>query len=342
MFRSKATLFFLIAFLLLTACKTKEPLLISGKTMGTTYHIQIVPGKKSVHKPLLQQAIDSLLEEINRQMSTYLPASEISRFNAFKDTVPYNVSPEFVRVVKQSLEIYQQTGGAFDITVAPLVDLWGFGKNGPRQTPPEATTIQEMLKKVGSDKIKVHGDSAISKSNPDVQIDLSAIAKGFAVDEVGRLLKKHGFQNFMVEIGGEVYVSGRKQNRPWRVGVDRPQYGAMPGKAVQEILELENRAVATSGDYRNFFEYKGKIYNHEIDPRTGFPVANGLASVTVIANDCMTADGAATAIMVMGIEKGLQWVNNRPDLEALIFKRTGKQKFQEFFSKGFKNFVAEQ
>ncbi len=341
MFGLKTTLSFLVAFLLLTGCKTKEPLLISGKTMGTTYHIQIVPGKKSVHKPLLQQAIDSLLEEINRQMSTYLPASEISRFNAFKDTIPYRVSPEFVRVVKQSLEIYQQTDGAFDITVAPLVDLWGFGKNGPRQKPPEATNIQQMLKKVGSDKIKVRGDSAISKSNPDVQIDLSAIAKGFAVDEVGRLLKKHGYQNFMVEIGGEVYVSGRKQNRPWRVGIDRPRYGAMPGKAVQEILELENRAVATSGDYRNFFEYNGKIYNHEIDPRTGFPVANGLASVTVIANDCMTADGAATAIMVMGIEKGLQWVNGRPDLEALIIKRTAKEKFQEFFTNGFKNFVAE-
>ncbi len=332
---------FLILLLVFVACQQKTPLVrFSGRTMGTTYQVQIVTAQ-SLNNQGLQQAIDSLLESINQQMSTFRPNSEISRFNRWHSTQPFTVSPSFAYVVRKALEIFQQSNGAFDITVGPLVDLWGFGKKGVRFEPPDSTAIQQALKRVGAQMVQVYGDSALVKQNPSLEIDLSAIAKGFGVDAVAQLLKQKGFQNFMVEIGGEVYASGKRGERPWHIGVDQPQYQAPPGKNVEMVLAVENCAIATSGDYRNFFEFKGKIYSHEIDPRTGYPVHNGLASVTVIAPQCMVADAMATAIMVLGAEKGLQWVNNTPNVEALILKRLANNRFKKITSNGFARYLLE-
>ncbi len=338
---------FKLLFLLLTlptfwtACNRPSVISLEGRTMGTSYHVQIVPVKvNSLSVQKIQTAVDSLLTMVNKQMSTYLQDSEISRFNRMRSVKPFKVSPSFLFVVKSALQIYKESDGAFDITVGPLVDLWGFGKKGQRFTPPDSLQIRETLKRVGSQYLKIFGDSALCKSKPDLEIDLSAIAKGYGVDAVSSLLRSLKFRDFMVEIGGEVFAAGSKQGRPWRIGIDRPQYGAQPGVFVQAILNLQNRAVATSGDYRNFFEYKGKIYSHEIDPRTGFPVSNNTASVTVIAPDCMTADAMATAIMVMGAEKGLKWVNSKKDTEAFILLRGKDGKLTETMSSNFDGFIA--
>ncbi|EHO42129.1 ApbE family lipoprotein [Caldithrix abyssi DSM 13497] len=332
----------IVFLLLISACRQNSLIQLEGRTMGTVYHIKLIDDvNASISEKELQSAVDSLLNDINRQMSTYQPQSEISRFNRWRSTEPFKVSPEFLRVVQKALKIYRETNGAFDITVGPLVDLWGFGRKGARFEPPDSQQIARILQRVGAHQLKVCGDTALCKLNPDLEIDLGAIAKGYGVDAVSRLLKENGFTNFMVEIGGEVYASGKKGDRPWRIGVDQPQYNAPPGQMVEAVLNLENCAVATSGDYRNFFEYRGKIYSHELDPHTGWPVANGLASVTVIAPDCMTADALATAIMVMGDERGLPLINSKKGTEALILKREGEKGLKALWSKGMKNYLLQ-
>jgi len=330
--------FFILLFLV--ACRQQEVIELSGHTMGTTYHIKIIRSMdQNLTADRLQPSVDSLLEEINQQMSTYRPQSEISQFNRWPDNKPFKVSSEFKEVVKKALEIYRLTDGAFDITVAPLVDLWGFGKRGSKFQPPDSLKVRKVLSRVGSQYLNICGDSALCKSIPDLQIDLSAIAKGYGVDAVAGLLKAKGFRNFLVEIGGEVFASGQRGSRPWRIGVDQPIYGAPFGQQVEAVLELKDCAVATSGDYRNYFEYKGKIYSHEIDPRSGWPVANGLASVTVIAPDCMTGDALATAIMVMGADQGLRLINELKDMEVLIILRNEKGSFKKIESDSLRKYL---
>lgn len=331
----------LLSLFFLISCQPPEALRVSGRTMGTTYHLVLADS----HFPAgqlstVKQKTDSLLNVVNLQMSTYIPNSEISRFNHFKTTEPFTVSPAFTSVLRLALQINRESGGLFDVTVAPLVNLWGFGTKGNRSAPPSGKEINHLLEHIGSRYIQVINDTTIRKTNPKVMLDFSAIAKGYGVDAVAALLRKFNFQNFLVEIGGEVITSGTRFGQSWKIGIDRPLPDALPGSNLEAVLHLRDAAMATSGDYRNYFTAGDSLYSHEIDPRSGRPIQTGVASVTVLAPSCMLADAMATAIMVMGAAKGLAWVESKPGVEAMIIVHAGKS-FKEKMSSGFKNFLGE-
>lgn len=309
--------------------------------MGTTYSIVIAD---SVASPGLigatKSKVDDVLKEVNKQMSSWDPNSEITLFNKKTDDKPLTISPGFINVLKLADVVYRESEGAFDPTVGPLVDLWGFGKEGTRFSPPTDEEVENRKKFVGLDLIEIVDNKMIKKKYPETQLDLSAIAKGFGVDQVADLLTSMDCENFMVEIGGEVVASGQKKSSKWRIGIDRPYFDAVPGQNLEAVIEVSDMGVATSGDYRNYFVSDDKTYSHTIDPVTGRPIVNGVASVTVIAPKCVLADAMATAIMVMGVGKGLQWVNSKDNIEAFIIIRTDEG-YEEVFSPGFKNYLSE-
>ncbi len=328
-----------LAFLVLS-CE-KKPVDFQGQTMGTTYSVRIMEDEHSIKDPrAFQDGIDSLLHRVNMKMSTYIPSSEISRFNSYHSTKPFKVSDGFMYVFRIAEKIYHETNGAFDPTVEPLVDLWGFGKTGRRDKPPAESDILHLLGTVGMDKIKSK-DSFIQKSIPDIQLDFSAIAKGYGVDAVAGYIISRGFNNFLVEIGGEVVVKGKHNNKPWRVGIDKPSIEHPFEHTLEAILEISNKAIATSGDYRNYFIAEDSLFSHTINPVTGRPVHNGVASATVIAPNCTLADGLATSIMVLGEKKGLAWVEKMPNVEAMVILREGHT-YRVAMSSGFKKFVVQE
>lgn len=333
------TIFFLLAFVILISCGRREPVQFAGATMGTTYLVKIIDVQRSeLTAETLQTKVDSLLREVNLRMSTYIDSSEISRFNDHSNSNAFVVSPSFVEVLDTALNIYAQSDGAFDVTVAPLVDLWGFGRGEARSAPPDADTINRIKTRVGAHHIKIIDDSTIIKTEPNVRLDLSAIAKGYGVDAVAALLDRLGYEQFMVEIGGEVVVRGSKNGDPWIIAIDQPAPDARHGKDIKALLQLKDIAVASSGDYRNFFRYGDTLYSHAIDPRTGRPVQNGVTSVTVLAPNCMLADAFATAFMVMGVKQGMALAESRKNVEAyMIVRRDGA--YEEFFSSGFKSYM---
>ena len=330
----------LLGLLLLSTfngCSGRREIKINGKTMGTTYHITIVGGYFTAAAPI-QKEVDQRLEAINDSMSTYRPDSEISQFNQMQaaDT-PFPVSPDFHHVMQLSQKLYQSTGGAWDGTLDPLIDVWGFGRSRPAEPsipPPE--TIQELLALVGFDQIEVHPDGHLSKRRPAITLDLASVAKGYAVDAVASLIGKKGFTDYLVEIGGEVYAAGvRIDGQPWRVGINTPQIGAAINQ-VYQVVHLQDRAFATSGDYRIFFEIDGHRFSHIIDPRTGFPVANNVVSVSVTADTCALADGLATALMVMGVSDGLDLINRLEGVECLMITRDDQERLDNHASRGFR------
>jgi len=324
--------------LILLGCENQpRELSLSGLTMGTTYNIKlIVKVGETIDEARLVAEIDSLLAEVNRQMSTYDPNSEISRFNRSNSDSLFPVSAGFAEVVRQSIEISEITGQAFDITINPLIQLWGFSSwdNLDLPKPPATAAIDSVLGIVGIDKIKII-NNRLQKIDLLVTIDLNAIAKGYGVDKVAGLLEQKGITDLLVEIGGEVYCKGlNAQQHPWRIGIDTPRLDAIPGQELRGIAEITNRGMATSGDYRNYFKYEGKLYSHVLDPRTGYPVETGVASVTVIAPHCIQADALATALMVMGSEKGLDLIESLPDVEVMLILREGEDKFRTVKSSG--------
>ncbi|MDA8140479.1 MAG: FAD:protein FMN transferase [Desulfobacteraceae bacterium] len=333
-------LIFLLIPTFLTACGGKREHLLSGKTMGTTYHIKVTAGRWT-DMAKVQIKVDECLEQVNQSMSTFRPESEISRFNALnKAGQPFAVSTGFLEVMRVAQEIYRQTDGAWDGTVNPLVNLWGFGKKGPLQKVPAQTDIDTALGQVGFDRIQIDPKGYLIKKHADVTVDLASIAKGWGVDQVAAVLKGLGFTDYLVEIGGEVYAAGlRPDGTPWRVGINRPQADA-PAEAVYKVVPLSNRAMATSGDYRNFYKVEEKIYSHIIDPRTGYPIQNGVVSASVVAPDCTQADGLATAMMVMGPEKGIALLDRLEGIEGLIIVRQADGSLQEYYSKGMKALIA--
>ncbi len=324
--------------LLLIGCE-KQPreLSLSGLTMGTTYNIKLIAkSEATLDESRLSGAIDSLLVEVNRQMSTYDSNSEISRFNRSYSDSLFPISTGFAEVVRQAIEISKITSRAFDITINPLIQLWGFSSwdNLDLPRPPSAVAIDSVLGIVGIDKIKII-DNHLQKLDPLVTIDLNAIAKGYGIDEVAGLLQQEGFTDYLVEIGGEVYCKGlNSQQHPWRIGIDTPRLDAIPGRELRGITEITDRGLATSGDYRNYFKFEGKLYSHVLDPRTGYPVETNVASATVIAPLCMQADALATALMVLGPDEGLDLIERLPDFEAMLILREGEDKFRTVKSAG--------
>jgi len=268
----------------------------------------------------LQRDIDALLAHIEGTMSTYIVDSELSLFNISESTDWQDASMEFCLCIEESLAISDMTGGAFDVTVGPLVNLWGFGPDGARLEPPSDGQIAAARTQVGFEHL--HADCAkpaVRKDLAALYVDLSAYAKGYAVDRVAGLLDEHGIDNYLVDIGGELKVRGHNADgQPWAVAIEEPLDDE---RRVHSIIRLTDRAIATSGDYRNFFKFAERRYSHEIDTRTGRPVTHSLASVTVIADTAAYADGMATALMVLGPEDGLALAISR-NVAALFLVRT--------------------
>ncbi len=337
MSRAIQIFFITIAFCFLASgCEGKREHLIQGRTMGTTYHIKIVTGNFQGISGL-KEKIEKRLDEINAAMSTYQKDSEIRRFNAFNQAGrEFKISEDFYRVMKTAQAIYRLSDGAWDGTVNPLVDLWGFGREGPKNKIPMGHEISALLSNIGFENIEVLKPGFLLKKRAAVTLDLSSIAKGYGVDQVADTIQKEGFHNYLVEIGGEVFASGyRKDGKLWRIGINRPQTDAALDE-VYTVVDLHNRAFATSGDYRLFFVVDGIRYAHIIDPRTGYPISNGVVSVTIIADTCTFADGLATAVMVMGPEKGLDLINRLDAVEGLIIVEQTDGSLADFYSKGFK------
>ncbi|MDN7124667.1 FAD:protein FMN transferase [Pseudidiomarina sp. 1APP75-32.1] len=307
---------------------------VSGDTMGTTYHIRYVSANPRHDAEKVKERVDGLLEQINSQMSTYDPQSELSLFNKKQTTEPVVISRSLEQVVRRSLEIAEQTDGLLDVTVGPIVNLWSFG---PEQRPERVPSDEELataLAQTGYQHLTVENHQ-LQKHVPGLYVDLSTIAKGYAVDRVARLLEQMEIQNYLVEIGGEMIMKGSKPgNQPWRIAIERPE---STQRAAQRIIEPGNNAVATSGDYRNYFEQNGIRYSHIIDPRTGRPVQHNLVSVTVVTDSCMDADAYATALTVMGPEAALVFAEAQQLAVMLIARENGE--FKEYTSTAFKPFL---
>jgi thiamine biosynthesis lipoprotein len=344
----------LIASLVLVGCTPapQPPTFwkIEGPTMGTTFSITISsPSTHSADRQPIEpdlkqisQEAKAVLAEINRTMSTYDPKSEISSFNASATDQAIPISPLFARVVARAKEISTASSGRFDITVSPLVDLWGFGNKGDRHQPPSDQQIELAMKSVGSDSLEVSLDPpTLRKSISSMAINLNAIAPGFAADQLGKLLEEQGYNDYLIDVGGEFLAKGKSpQGGPWRVAIERPDRSGIPKQTVQMVLEVTDRAVATSGDYRQYFEHEGKFYSHTIDPKTGRPTTHRLASATIIANDAMSADGYATAVMVLGPDEGMKWIESLDRVEAILVVRKEDETLETRFSAGAKRLVA--
>ncbi|MBX7255043.1 MAG: FAD:protein FMN transferase [Candidatus Hydrogenedentes bacterium] len=281
---------------------------VTGSTMGTTYIVKLVTFNEAADREKFAKATDQIravLAEVDNQMSTYKPDSELSRFNQHADLTPFPVSKDLLTVFQESQRISELSGGAFDITVGPLVNAWGFGPEKTSELPTDEQ-IAALKQRVGYKKIEIDAaNSTLRKTQPDVYCDLSAIAQGFACDKVVEALDAMGIQHFMVDVSGEIRTRGGNANgKVWQIAIERPESGIQ--RTVQLAIPLSNKAIATSGDYRNYFEREGKRYSHEIDPNTGKPITHNLASVSVITDKSMTADGLATALIVLGPEKGYE------------------------------------
>lgn len=304
---------------------------LQGATMGTTYQVKWVVDN-SIEVPPQRSAVAAriaeVLERINQRMSTYLDDSELSRFNASTSTDWYEVSDETAWVIDQALHVSRATDGYFDITVQPLVALWQFGPDAPGdprkwQLPSDAQ-IRETLARVGHQHLTVRLDPpALRKALPNLQADLSAIAKGYAVDQLGEELESFGIASYLVEVGGEIRTRGTNaQGQFWKIGIETPQ---RESRSLSVTVPLDNQSMASSGDYRNFYQIDGVYYSHTIDPKTGRPLQDPLAAVSVIADECLLADAWATALMAMGDDRARSWIRRQvsesPRVSFVVFTR---------------------
>ncbi len=293
-----------------------------GFVFGTVYNITYQSDKD------LQPEIEAELRKVDNSLSTFNKESIISKINSNR---PTKLDEMFVEVFDHAKQVSRETDGAFDITVAPLVNLWGFGfKQGSN---PSRQKIDSLMQFIGYDKVSLVGKS-IRKSHPQVMLDCSAIAKGYGADVVARFLRKNDITNFMIEIGGEIVTSGNSEKRvPWKIGINKPiEDSTDVNTEMQTVLNVTDKAMATSGNYRNFYYKGGKKYAHTIDPKTGFPVQHSLLSATVLTNDCATADAYATAFMVMGIEKARKVLEKHKELMAYFIYSNGKGALQVWYS----------
>ena len=332
--RSITLAFVFFCCLALTGCGRVETV-IRGETMGTTYSIKLMTGRwsKTAH---LSALIEERLHEINASLSTFIENSEISIFNGLPANEVFAPSADFLAVMRVAQDIYKLSDGAWDGSLDPLIRLWGFGRETQKERVPSPEEITAGLSLVDFSKISISSDGKLSKSESNLTIDLSSIAKGYGVDSIAALLKEQEYKDFLIEIGGEIFASGKKgKNTLWRVGINTPSSSA-GSKNVYKVLSVSEKGVATSGNYRNYFGTEERTYSHILDPRTGYPVTNGVVSISVIAETCTVADGLATALMVMGHGAGLELVEQLPNVEAFFVVRKSDGKFEEFASSSFK------
>jgi FAD:protein FMN transferase len=334
--RTSIRVTFCVLFILfLSQCipENQSEIYLSGPTMGTVYNIKYVPSD-GVEADILQKEIDAVLLDVNKLMSTYMPDSELSRFNQWQSSEPFPLSVETLLVMREAKRLGKLSGGLLDVTVGPLVNLWGFGPQARPEKAPSEDVVAELRTHIGLDKLKLYANSA-SKADPRLYVDLSTIAKGYGVDRVAQVLEEHGMTDYLVEIGGEMRLSGKKlSGAEWRIAIEKP---VTQERAVERIISVGNNGIATSGDYRNYFEEDGVRYSHLINPLTGSPITHNLVSVTVVAASCMTADGLATALSIMGKDKALSLaIENQ--LAVLLITKEGNE-FKEYTSPMFDQIV---
>lgn len=327
-------LFIVIGVILLWSCanKPQSPKAYQyneGAIFGTFYHIQY-----DYDEDLLAE-INAALTEVDWSLSTYKSESVLSKVNLNKAV---QLDPHFITVFNRSMEISEQTKGAFDITVTSLVNAWGFGFK--KSEFPDSLTIDSLMQFVGYKNVKLQSDS-IHKSHPHFMLDASAIAKGYGVDVVADILETHNISNYLVEIGGEIRLKGKSsKDKAWSVGIDKPVEGLYDEQnRIQDIISLQSGAIATSGDYRQFYYRDNKKYSHTINPKTGFPVTHGIFSASVYTKDCMSADAYATAFMVMGPEKVKAFSLTHPELGIYIIYANEKEENSVWMNDTFSKLI---
>lgn len=301
----------------------------TGQIFGTTYHITY-QSDKDLHREILQR-----LQLVDQTFSTFNDESIISKINRNE---PVKLNQMFIEVFDLAKTVSKDTHGAFDITVAPLVNVWGFGfKSG---TPPTKAVIDSLRHLTSYEKVKLIG-SKVRKQDPRIMLDCSAIAKGYGSDVVAQYLRSRDVENFMIEIGGEIVVQGNSDKRlPWKIGVTKPtDDSTQVNNELQTVLNVSNTAMATSGNYRRFYYKNGKKYAHTIDPKTGYPVQHNILSATVLANTCAKADAYATSFMVLGLEKTQQVLQHHPDLMVYLIYADGQGKNKVWYSPSLKKAI---
>ena len=304
---------------------------ITGLVFGTVYNITYQ------YDGDLKPEIEAELKRFDLSLSPFNDSSVISRVNRNEEIV---TDTFFQKCFNRSMEISRETQGAFDVTIAPLANAWGFGfKKG---TFPDSVMIDSLLQITGYDKVKLENEKII-KQDPRIMLSCSAVAKGYSVDVVARLLDRKGIKNYMIDIGGEVVVKGfNPKNDRWRIGINKPIDDSLSVKQdIQTVLKVTDLGMATSGNYRNFYYKDGKKYAHTIDPRTGYPVQHNILSATVIAEDCMTADALATSFMVMGLEEAEAFCKAHPKIDAYFIYSGEKGKFETYYTEGMKQYITE-
>jgi thiamine biosynthesis lipoprotein len=310
---------------------TENEVKLNGMAQGTYYAITYFDAENRN----LQPEIDSFFKAFDKSASVYLPESIISRFN---NNDPGTIADDaFTTVFNKSIEVSEATNGAFDITTMPLTNAWGFGFTDPMKL--DSAQVDSLLKFVDYKRISLV-DGKLIKEIPEIKIDYNAIAQGYSADLIGKMLIEKGITNFLIDVGGEVLAKGKKPDgTQWKVGIEKPANEANDERSLDVIVKLEDKALASSGNYRRFFVRDGKRYAHTIDPKTGYPVTHTLLSASVMANDCMTADAYATAFMVMGVEKAKEFLENRTDLEAHFIYTNDEGQYETWTSPGLKKLI---
>lgn len=311
---------------------------IAGPVFGTQYHINVVLTDNESHLENLGSGIEQVLEDVDASMSTWREDSELSRLNRREDQSAWiELSEPLYEVLATAARVSELTDGAFDVTIGPVVNLWGFGPEARPDEVPDESELQAKLEATGYENIELRSDPPALRARKPQYIDLSAIAKGYAVDAVARYLDNAGVEAYLVEIGGEVRVNGRKPNGDaWRLAIEEP---VSERRQINRVVALDSQAMATSGDYRNYYESDGRRYSHTIDPETGKPIRHNLASVTVIADNCMLADALATGFNVMGYERA-QALATRENIAAYFIVRSDDG-FEVHYTPAFTAYVTD-
>jgi len=329
--------FFIIGTFLHFSCNHNPQLQqvkFQGETQGTYYVVTYYEAEGKIY----QEDIESLLKDFDNTASMWVENSIISKINRNNEQVRTN--SDFNFLFDLSKKIHVKSNGAFDPTIGPLVNAWGFGFTDRMKV--DQYVVDSLLPLIGFEKVKLENNT-ITKVDPRIQFDFNAIAQGYSVDLVAKLLEDKGVENYLIDIGGEVLGKGSKpNNEPWKVGIEKPSDNATYGQGLKAIVKLNNKALATSGNYRKFYEKDGIRYSHTLDPKTGYPVQHSLLSVSVLANDCARADAFATSCMVSGLEKSKDLINSIPEMEAYFIYSDENGDLKTYFTKGFEKIIDEE
>jgi thiamine biosynthesis lipoprotein len=334
---NKLLSFFLLIVILNSGCRKSKPVFENfiGFAQGSTYSV-VYENVKKIDQGELREKVDKILNDFDKSLSIYNDSSILSRINRNEDAVPDSF---FTEAYRKSVLVNQMTDGAFDITVGPLVRAWGFGPDAHKSFT--EAEHDSLMKLIGMNKISLINGRLI-KSDPHICLDFNAIAQGYSVDVICRFFDSLGIKNYLVEIGGEVRAKGKKAGNLWRIGIDKPvDNNLTPGESLQSIFKMTDKAISTSGNYRKFYIENGVKYSHEIDPKTGHPVKNNLLSASIIADECTMADGVATACMVFGTEKTIEFLGNHPEFEGYLVYSDENGNFKTWASEKLKKYLSE-